>query len=46
MVLEYINLLLTSKTFGPIVAAACVLDGETILLNTELGQPLPLHSEI
>ena len=32
--------------FGPIVAAACMLDGETTLLNTELGQPLPLHSEI
>ena len=32
--------------FCPIVAAACMLDGETTLLNTELGQPLPLHSEI
>jgi hypothetical protein len=31
MVHEYLNLLLTSKTFGPIVAAACVLDGETTL---------------
>ena len=36
----------TSKLFWPHCAAACMLDGETTLLNTELGQPLPLHSEI